>query len=68
LVSNREQHWILDGQNIPIERGEHIVTEYSYKYTPSRFEALLRDSSFEPRRSWRDKNNFFALYCCDVKA
>ncbi|HWF43823.1 MAG TPA: L-histidine N(alpha)-methyltransferase [Candidatus Kapabacteria bacterium] len=68
LVSNPEQHWVLDGQNISIERGEHIITEYSYKYTPNRFEALLRDGGFEPRRSWSDRDNFFALYCCDVKA
>lgn len=53
-------------QPLPAERdfdaGEHIVTEYSYKYTPARFGALLDAAGFSSHRVWQDPARRFAVF------
>lgn len=42
--------------------GERILTEYSYKYRPADFEALLRDAGFHRTQCWRDDHEGFAVF------
>jgi uncharacterized SAM-dependent methyltransferase len=42
--------------------GERILTEYSYKYRPADFDALLRDAGFRRTQCWRDDHEGFAVF------
>ena len=42
--------------------GESIHTENSCKYTPQRFEALLREAGFSQVNQWRDAQDWFAVF------
>ncbi|WP_341890415.1 L-histidine N(alpha)-methyltransferase [Variovorax sp. YR752] len=42
--------------------GERILTEYSYKYRPERFDTLLREAGFVRTRCWRDESDTFAVF------
>jgi dimethylhistidine N-methyltransferase len=67
LVSRGQQALLLGNDTIMIERGEHIVTEYSYKYTPDAFTKLMQQGGFETVQSWQDAQKYFAVYFCSVK-
>jgi dimethylhistidine N-methyltransferase len=60
LISKTEQSVKLNGSTIRFEQGEHIITEYSYKYTPQEFAKLASDS-FTVNKVWIDKNNLFSV-------
>ena len=42
--------------------GERILTEYSYKYEPGAFEALLAAAGFETSRMWSDDRGWFGVF------
>lgn len=44
------------------EAGERILTEYSYKYHPSTFTAMLTAAGFAGVRCWQDERGDFAVY------
>ena len=44
------------------ETGERILTEYSYKYSPSEFNLLLRQAGFAHARWWQDAASTFAVF------
>ena len=44
LVSNREQDIKINGSSVHFNNGEHIITEYSNKYTPEEFAELASDN------------------------
>jgi L-histidine Nalpha-methyltransferase len=60
LISKTEQSVKLNGSTIRFEQGEHIITEYSYKYTPQEFAELASDS-FTVNKVWIDKSNLFSV-------
>jgi L-histidine Nalpha-methyltransferase len=60
LISKTEQSVKLNGSTIHFEQGEHIITEYSYKYTPQEFAELASDS-FTVNKVWIDKSNLFSV-------
>jgi dimethylhistidine N-methyltransferase len=43
-------------------KGERILTECSYKYTPASMTALLRDAGFKEVRYWTDPKSWFAVF------
>ncbi len=51
----------LDGEEIYLGKGEHIVTEYSYKYTPDAFRKILSASGFEFESRWTDAKEYFEV-------
>jgi len=61
LVSQRAQVVNLDSQEFRFEEGEHITTEYSYKYTLPGFAALAWKAGFELVRNWEDRNHLFSV-------
>lgn len=61
LVSRSAQHILLADEEIYFDEGEHIITEYSYKYSEGAFQKLLAASGFKTERSWTDEKNFFEV-------
>jgi dimethylhistidine N-methyltransferase len=43
-------------------RGERILTEYSHKYTPQSFSALLTEAGFGRQQHWTDDGGDFAVF------
>jgi len=66
LVSEENQRVRLNGTSISFEKGEDILTEYSYKYSIEDFTNLVSDI-FEVRKVWTDRNNLFSIQYLRVK-
>ncbi len=58
--SEVQLHW--PGGERRFAAGERILTEYSYKYRPADFEALLSDAGFRRTQCWRDEHEGFAVF------
>ena len=50
-----------DPFELPLNAGEHLVTEYSHKFTPEGFADELTAAGFELKHRWTDKDNLFAV-------
>lgn len=46
----------------PFQKGEHILTEYSHKYTPESFSALLTEAGFAHLSIWTDPKGWFGIF------
>lgn len=53
---------------VTFERGEVIVTEYSYKYTIEQFRELARCAGFEPAALWQDAGGLFSVHALNAAA
>ncbi|MBA2662785.1 MAG: L-histidine N(alpha)-methyltransferase [Bradymonadaceae bacterium] len=67
LVSRREQDIHIGPIPIHFEKGESILTEYSYKYDLDRFASLARSAGFEPARVWVDANEQFSVWYLEAE-
>lgn len=61
LVAKKPLIFSLDGGEIYLTKGEHIITEYSYKYAPEAFQTILEKSGFEVRKWWTDASEYFEV-------
>lgn len=61
LVSRHPQIVHVDSQEFGFEEGEHITTEYSYKYTLKGFERLALKAGFEAMKNWEDRDHLFSV-------
>ena len=68
LESRVEQSVVLGGERIEFARGELLHTENSYKYAPEEFARLARSAGFGVTTSWRDANDWFAIFLLQVGA
>lgn len=50
------------------QRGEHIITEHSHKYTPTSFSLLLEEAGFIQRQLWTDPQQWFGAFLAEPKA
>ena len=66
LVSKTEQDVRLNGSFVRFEKGEHIITEYSNKYTLNEFEDMASDY-FTVNKVWLDENNLFSVQYLRVR-
>ena len=62
LVCDRSHSAMLAGRPIQFEKGEHIVTEYSHKYTVERFTALAGEAGWDSHRVWTDDDRLFSVH------
>ena len=62
LVSLEDQVVKVAGRTIAFRRGEHIITEYSHKYSVEEFHALARRAGFRPERTWTDEDGLFSVH------
>jgi len=61
LVSRVEQALTLDGEEIHLDAGEHIITEYSHKYSSPAFQELLGSSGYVVKQRWTDSKGYFEV-------
>lgn len=66
LVSCIAQTVRISGQAIRFVAGEHIVTEYSHKYSIDGFAALARQAGLVPEAVWTDADAFFSVHYLSV--
>lgn len=62
LYSSERQSVALGADTRVFARGESILTEYSHKYTPAGFAALLADAGYAGLRSWTDAAGWFGVF------
>ena len=62
LVSRREHEVRLAGRLWPFRRGELLITEYSYKYSPQMFVDLARSAGWTARARWSDARGDLSLH------
>jgi dimethylhistidine N-methyltransferase len=62
LISEIDQFVHVNEQKFHFRRGEKIVTEFSYKYSPEEFAALAGQAGFEFVRMWTDDARLFGLF------
>jgi dimethylhistidine N-methyltransferase len=67
LVSERAQIVNLDSRVFRFEGGEHITTEYSYKYTLPGFAGMALRAGFELVRNWEDRDRLFSVLFLRVR-
>lgn len=61
LVSEDEQQVHLGGRTFQFERGEHILSECSYKFSLDGFAALAAEAGWQRRQVWTDPRGYFSL-------
>lgn len=61
LISKEPHEVQLDGTVIRFDKGESVLTECSYKYTPEEFAGLARSAGLEVRNVWLDDNALFSV-------
>jgi len=66
LRSQKTQDIHLNGNVIPIKKGETILTEYSYKYSLKDIESIL-NGFYSIQNCWKDDQEMFALLYCTPK-
>jgi L-histidine Nalpha-methyltransferase len=66
LVAARPQVVTIDGTAIRFAAGEHIITEYSHKYTLEGFTMLAHRAGFVPERVWTDPHSLFSVHFLTV--
>ena len=66
LVSLERQSVHIAGRTIEFAAGEHIVTEYSHKYSIGGFADLARQAGLEPAAAWTDANALFSVHYLTV--
>jgi dimethylhistidine N-methyltransferase len=62
LVSRWSQTVRLGGRTFAFAAGEHVITEYSYKYSREEFRRLAARAGFALARVWTDADDLFAVY------
>src|SRR5262249_23729123 len=62
LLSEEPETVHLGDCEFHFERGEKIITEFSYKHTIEGFSALAASVGFRPPRLWTDSQKFFAVF------
>jgi dimethylhistidine N-methyltransferase len=66
LISRRDQHVTLAGYPIEFKKSEHLVTEYSHKYTLESFAALARMADLQATATWTDAKQYFSVQLLHV--
>jgi len=62
LISEAEQTVQVGGQEFHFERGQKIITEFSYKHTREGFAALAASAGFKLANTWTDPQQLFAVF------
>lgn len=61
LISECHQVAHLDNVSIPFDTDEHIITEYSYKYSLDDFSQLAAHAGFKVQQVWMDEQQLFSV-------
>ena len=66
LISRSRQTVHLDGEPIEFDEGEHIVTEYSHKYSVDAFKMLAANAGWSHDALWTDDCELFSVHFLTV--
>jgi dimethylhistidine N-methyltransferase len=61
LVANRDLAFTVGGQRFAMTRGEHLLTEYSHKYTLDDATDIARSVGLALRCCWSDPHDWFSV-------
>lgn len=61
LVSRCDQRVEIDGETFSLAEGEHILTEYSHKYSLEVFANLAETAGFHVHTVWTDPSRLFSV-------
>jgi L-histidine N-alpha-methyltransferase len=61
LISGRDQSVVIDGERFELKEGEHILTEYSHKYSLDMFANLAGNAGFHVEQVWTDDARLFSV-------
>lgn len=61
LVANRDLAFTVGGQRFAMTRGEHLLTEYSHKYTLDDATGIARSAGLALRCCWSDPHDWFSV-------
>jgi len=61
LVANRELFFSVGGERFEMARGEHLLTEYSHKYTLADVADLAHSAGLAVRSTWSDPQDWFSV-------
>jgi L-histidine N-alpha-methyltransferase len=61
LISKQKQSVVIDGERFEFTVGEHIITEYSHKYSLEMFANLARNAGFHVEQVWTDADSLFSV-------
>jgi len=64
LISTAEQTVNVGSEEVVINAGEGILTEYSHKYTLPGFAAMAEAAGFSVARVWTDARKLFSVQYC----
>ncbi|MBV9009028.1 MAG: L-histidine N(alpha)-methyltransferase [Verrucomicrobia bacterium] len=67
LVSSSRQKVHLSERSFTVEPGEHIVTEFSYKYSPDELTAMGKQAGLCFEQLWSDDEQLFGLFLFRVE-
>ena len=69
LKSTVNQSVVISKANLSLhlKQGELINTEHSHKYTLPQINELMDDTGFSIKKTWSDKNNYYALVLVSKK-
>jgi dimethylhistidine N-methyltransferase len=62
LISQIDQRVRIQERHFDFRKGERILTEYSYKYTPHSFAALSGNAGFAFQNIWTDSAHLFGIF------
>ena len=66
LISLEPHAVQIDGESIRFKRGEHIVTEYSHKYSIEGFIELAARAGWRHGKTWIDQDKLFSVHFLTV--
>ncbi|HET7651329.1 MAG TPA: L-histidine N(alpha)-methyltransferase [Gammaproteobacteria bacterium] len=61
LVSTADQIVHIGSERFSFREGEHVVTEYSYKYTLESFAQLAARAGYRVEQAWLDDRHWFSV-------
>jgi dimethylhistidine N-methyltransferase len=62
IISSIEQKVLIGNREISFDRGEKLLTEYSYKYSLEDFQKLAAEAGFIPQVVWTDPQQLFSIH------
>ncbi|MGP6220784.1 L-histidine N(alpha)-methyltransferase [Caldiplasma sukawensis] len=62
LVAKKNLKFNIDSETIKIGKGEHIITEYSYKYKPEKFKEMCEMAGYKVLKRLRDENDIYSIF------
>jgi dimethylhistidine N-methyltransferase len=67
LVSTCAQTVTIERERFTFDRGERIVTEFSYKYRPARWVRLVQNAGWSVIARWSDPRQWFAVFALELR-